>query len=104
MHGANSRHGANHPNYRHGRTVKDPPLIRDLLKPSPIVVSISLFRMTVNEVGERMSRGERLEALRTPLAEVTIGEWMRALRTARRALADDLRELRDYVNGKEGEP
>ena len=98
MHGANSRRGPQHPNFRHGRTVKDPPTLRDLLQPRPIVVSVHLFPKPLSETTTAMIYGKCLQPVMIPPDNVTVGDWMRALRTARRVIAQELKSLRDYVN------
>jgi hypothetical protein len=94
MHGGKSLRGADHPNFRHGRCSK---LLRGLrkrlgfLQPRPVNVHISLIASPLEEIGGRLKRPRgRI----TPLEHVTVGEWMRALRAARRMLAEALADLR----------
>ena len=94
MHGGVSKRGCNHPNFRHGRFTKELRQLHWLFKPRPVVVKVLLFPQTMEEVVKKVGRRQRLRGLIAPPGQVTMGEWMRALRAARRLLAHELAELR----------
>jgi hypothetical protein len=96
MHGGKSLRGADHPNFRHGRCSK---LLRQAsarlggLLRRPIKVEVLLFPRPLNELADQVGR-QPLRGLIVPPQTQTIGERMRALRAARRMLAEELAALR----------
>jgi hypothetical protein len=93
MHGGKSKSGSSHPNFRHGRFTKCLRGLGYLLKPRPVNVEVLLFPLSLEEIAKRLGR-ERLRAMIVQPGQVTVAEWMRALRAARRVLAQELAELR----------
>jgi hypothetical protein len=93
MHGGKSKRGSHHPNWRHGRFAKDLRNLHWLLKPRPVLVEVLLFPRPMDEIAKQLGR-ERLRGLVVPPGQLTVAEWMRALRAARRILAQELAELR----------
>ena len=96
MHGGTSLQGADHPNYRHGRCSKVLRQVRAKLDKAlrrPIKVEVLLFPRPLDEIGDQMRR-QPLAGLIVPPDQLTVAERMRALRTARRMLAEELAELR----------
>jgi hypothetical protein len=96
MHGGKSLIGCDHPNFRHGRCSKVLRKLPPLFKQRPVTVDVLLFPQPPEEI-ELKARRERLHGLVVPQERLTIGEWMRALRAARRMLAQELAELREGV-------
>jgi hypothetical protein len=96
MHGGKSLRGADHPNFRHGRCSK---VLRQVsarlggLLRRPIKVEVLLFPRPLGELADQGGR-QPLRGLIVPPEQLTVGEWMRALRAARRLLAQELAELR----------
>ncbi len=96
MHGGTSRQGAAHPNYRHGgcsKVLREVTAKLDKALRRPIEVDVLLFPRPLEEIGDR----QPLRGLIVPPGQLTIREWMRALRTARRMLAEELAELRAQI-------
>jgi hypothetical protein len=93
MHGGKSLSGCNHPNFRHGRCSKVLRKLPPLLKPRPVAVEVLLFPRPLEEIKWKAGR-EPLRGLVVPPEHLTVGQWMRALRAARRRLAQELPELR----------
>ena len=102
MHGGTSKRGSNHPNFRHGRCVKESLRGLEWLKPRPIRVEVLLFPQPLEEIVKRLHR-EQLRGLIVPPDCMRVGDWMRALRTARRMLAKELAELRAEIENEPSE-
>jgi hypothetical protein len=65
-----------------------------------VLVEVLLFPEPLEEIAQKVGPRQRLRALIVPPGQVTVAEWMRALRAARRALAQELAELRaEAANG-----
>jgi hypothetical protein len=97
MHGGTSKNGGEHPNYRHGRYSKPAQELFRLLNPRrPIGVQVLLFPFPMKEAWKHAGLGP-LQPLVIPPEKLTIGEWMRALRAARRELGEELAEIRQWL-------
>jgi hypothetical protein len=96
MHGAGSRRGADHPNFRTGKFSKVARQAWEKLGrlfQRPVQVSVLLFPWTLDELAHRAARAP-LQSLIVPPETLTIGERLRVLRAARRELQQELDELR----------
>jgi hypothetical protein len=104
FHGGRSRRGVDHPNFRHGLRVKNTPgLALARLLNRPIVVRVMVFPRPLYEIASEIRVPHRtLETLASPSESLTHDQWVRALRTARRYMAEELRELREAENGDQG--
>jgi hypothetical protein len=102
MHGGTSRRGAAHPNFGHGRRFKVLGEVRECmaqLYEQPVAVTVLLFPRPQEELSaeafKRFRReGVGLRGLAVPRKLWTLAQEMRALRAARRILAQELAGLR----------
>jgi hypothetical protein len=97
MHGGKSKRGSEHWNYRTGRHSKDVreagAMIGRFLE-RPVEVRVQLFPRPLDEIAAKVGRSQRLDGLVISSEQMTVGERMRALRAARRLLAQELADLR----------
>jgi hypothetical protein len=97
MHGGKSKRGKEHWNYQkglHSKDVKEAGAMMGRLFHRPVEVRLVLYPETLEEIAAKVGRGQRLHGLTVKPEHTTIDEWMRALRAARRLLAQELTELR----------
>ena len=108
MHGSNSRRGAKHPAFRHGRFAKDDPLA-GLLNFGPEVIRLTIFLFPRPALEMPLeTRGEALGRHIVYEADLTVGsarnlpddELSRILRRVRRFLTRQLAELRERRDGE----
>jgi hypothetical protein len=97
MHGGKSKRGKEHWNYRngvHSKDVKEAGEMMGRFFDRPVEVRVVLYPETLEEIAAKIGRKQRLHGLVVPPEQMTVGERMRALRAARRLLAQELTELR----------
>jgi hypothetical protein len=97
MHGGKSKRGKDHWNYRTGLYSKDVKEASEMMArvlQRSVEVRVVLYPETLEEIAAKVGRGQRLHGLIVKPEHTTIDEWMRALRAARRLLAQELAELR----------
>jgi hypothetical protein len=97
MHGGKSKRGSEHWNYRNGLQSKDVKEVGAMMGRffnRPVEVRVVLYPETLEEIAANIGRKQRLSGLIVKPEQVTIDEWVGALRAARRLLAQELTELR----------
>jgi hypothetical protein len=97
MHGGTAKRGKDHYNFKTGQHSKDVQECVELLGrffDRPVEVRVVLRPEPLEEIAAKVGRGQRLDGLVVPSEQMTVGERMRALRAARRLLAQELAELR----------
>jgi hypothetical protein len=97
MHGGTTKEGVHHPNWQHGRYSRSLKELTKRIYPRPdFGVTVLLFPWSLEETMQRRGRGP-LHGLVVQPEQMTIGQWMQALRAARRYLAQELAEIRQEV-------
>jgi hypothetical protein len=102
MHGAKSKRGTEHPNYKHGEHSKVYAEARRRLARAferPIDLSVMLFPEPLEKIADRDFRrsrrqGQGLRGLALGLDQLADADRIRVIRAARRVLAQELAELR----------
>jgi len=94
MHGANSRRGSNHPNFRHGRRTKTVDFAH-LFAPYAVQLRVYLFPKTASEMEMHKLSAKAIEAHVLDLDRLMPDDEIRILRVLRRAFAKELSLARE---------
>ena len=98
MHGGKSRRGLNHPNFRHGRRIKNPPWNNWLLEEPSLVLRIFVFpskaETALEDANKHILKGGHLDTWLIRPGDISDEAYGKILRRLRREITHCLNELK----------